>query len=47
MKAKDNASDKVHLTRLYEHFRFNFCSVIETQKLHRIDVVYAEVLSNI
>jgi len=47
MKAKVNASDKVHLIRLYKRFRFNFYSMLETQTLHRISVVYADVRSNI
>lgn len=47
MKAKDDASDKEHLIRLYKRFRFNFYSMIETQKLHRLSVVYAEVRSYI
>jgi hypothetical protein len=47
MNTKYSASDEVHLIRLCESFKFNFCLVRETQKLHRISVVYAEVRSNI
>jgi hypothetical protein len=44
MNTKYNASDEVHLIRLYESFRFKLCLVRETQKLHRMSVVYAKFI---